>query len=82
MEVDRGGSWHVKKGTFMLFQTMEEEVREHFQMGKVSTMGAGYRATVVNKIIDNGDAEFYWCMLTTDLSSVDTDTLLQMLVEL
>ena len=82
MEVDRGGLWHVKEGTFMLFQAMEEEVREHFRMGKVSTIGAGYRATVVNKIIDNGDVEFYWCMLTTDLSSVDADTLLQMLVEL
>ena len=44
----------------MLLQAMEEEVREHFQMGKVSTMGARYRATVLNKIIDNEDVRFYW----------------------
>ena len=37
----------------MLFQAMKEEVREHFRMGKVSTMGEGYSATVVKKIIDN-----------------------------
>ena len=66
----------------MLFQAMEEEVREHFRIGKVSTMGEGYRATVVKKIINNEDVAFYWCMLTTDLSGDDADLLLQMLVEL
>ena len=65
MEVDRGGLWHVKEGIFILFQAMEEEVREHFWMGKVSTMGAGYRATVVNKIIDNGDV-MSWSSLGED----------------
>ena len=81
-EVDRGGLWHVKEGTFMLFQAMEEKVREHFRIGKVSTTGEGYRATVVKKIINNEDVAFYWCMLTTDLSGDDADLLLQMLVEL
>lgn len=81
-EVDRGGLWHVNEGTFMMFQAMEEEVREHFRMGKVSTMSEGYRATVVKAIIKNEDVAFYWCMLTTDISSDNADTLLHMLVEL
>lgn len=68
-EVDRGGLWHVKEGTFMLFQAMKEEVKEHFRIGKVLTMDEGYRATVVKKIINNEDVTFYWCLLTTDLSS-------------
>ena len=36
----------------MLFQAMEEEVMEQFRMGKVSSMGVGYRNTVVNNIIE------------------------------
>ena len=44
----------------MLFQAMEEEeVREHFRIGKVSTMDEGYRATVVKKIINNEDVACY-----------------------
>ena len=34
-EVDRGGLWHVREGTYMLLSAMEEEVREHFHMGCV-----------------------------------------------
>ena len=71
-----------REHSYMLFQAMEEEVREHFQMGKVSSMGVGYRDTVVNKIIDNEDVKFYWCMLSTDFSSVDAYSLLQMFIEL
>ena len=81
-EVDRGGLWQVKEGTFMLFQAMEEEVREHFRMGKVSTMGEGYRASVVKNIIENEDVAFYWSLLSTDISNDDADALLLMLVEL
>ena len=40
-EVDRGGLWHVREGTYMLFSAMEEEVREHFQMGFVRDMKDG-----------------------------------------
>ena len=32
--VDRGGLLHIKEGTYMLFYAMEEEVREHFHLGK------------------------------------------------
>lgn len=77
-----GGLQHVNEGTYMLFLAMEDERREHFRMGKVFTMGVGYRNTVVKKIVDNEDIKFYCCMLTTDHSSVDADSLLQMLVEL
>lgn len=79
-EVDRGGLWHVKEGTFMLFQAMEEEVREHFRMRKA--MHEGYKSTVVKAISENEDVAFYWCMLTADISSDDANTLLHMLVEL
>ena len=41
-EVDRGGLWHVREGTYMLFCAMEEEVREHFQMGFVRDMKDGW----------------------------------------
>ena len=30
--IDRGGLCHGKNGTFYLFNAMEEEVREHFQV--------------------------------------------------
>ena len=80
--VDRDGLWHVTEGTFMLFQAMEEEVWEHFQMAKVSAMSEGCRATVVKSVTENEDVAFYWCMLTTEITSNDADVLIHMLVEL
>ena len=34
--VDRGGLLHIKEGTYMLFYAVEEEVREHFHLRKIS----------------------------------------------
>ena len=44
--VDRGGLLHVRKGTYMLFCAMEEEVREHFRMGKMAEITDGIRELV------------------------------------
>ena len=35
MEVDRGGLWRVQEGTYLLFASMGEEVREHLQVGNM-----------------------------------------------
>ena len=36
-------------------------------MGKVSTLGVGYRNTIVIKFIENEDVAFHWCMPSPDL---------------
>ena len=81
-EIDRGGLWHVKDVVFMMFEAMEEEVRKHLQIGRVSDMGKGYRDMVVEKISANNDVSFYWCILSTDICSNDADYVLNTLIEM
>ena len=44
-EVERGGFWHVREATYILFAAMEEEVRDHFQVGAVENTQEGCRKT-------------------------------------
>ena len=39
----QGGFWHVREATYMLLAAMEEEVREHFQVGAVDNTQEGCR---------------------------------------
>ena len=80
--VDRGGLWHVREGTYMLFSAMEEEVRSHFHINKVQEMTKGYKETIISAIMDNDNVLFHWCMLTADTEDEDANTLLRMLVDL
>ena len=56
---------------YMLFVTMEEEVRKHFRMDKATIMVEGNREQVENAVMDNDDVLFQWCMLVTDISDTD-----------
>ena len=81
-EVDRGGLWHVREGTYMLFSAMEEEVREHFQMGFVRDMKDGCKERITTAVKSNDEVLFHWCMLTAESEDKDAQVVLEMLINL
>ena len=80
-EVDRGGLWHVEEGTCMLFAAMEEEVREHFQVGGME-VGKRYRQRLIDAVCNNEDVLFHWCMLTAESEETHAQTVFEMLVSM
>ena len=66
----------------MLFCAMEEEVRRHFHLAKVSKLVEGSRDTVEESVLDNEDVLFHWCLLTTDTNDAEAAIVLGMLVKL
>ena len=81
-EVDRGGLWKVQEGTYMLFASMEEEVREHFQTGHVRHMKDGFKERVSIAVSTNDEVLFHWCMLTAEIEEVHAQVVLDMLITL
>ena len=81
-EIDRGGLWHVQEGTYMLFSAMEEEVREHFQMGCMRDITDGCKEKIMTAIKTNNEVLFHWCMLTAESEDEHAQEVLSMLVNL
>ena len=81
-EVDRGGLWHVREGTYMLFVAMEEEVREHFRFGALEDSKERCRERLTTALSSNDEILFHWCMLTAEIEEIHAQTVLDMLVSL
>ena len=81
-EVDRGGLWHVREGTYMLFVAMEEEVREHFRFGALEDSKERCRERLTTALSSNDEVLFHWCMLTAEIEEIHAQTVLDMLVSL
>ena len=75
-EVDRGGLWHVREGTYMLFVA---EVREHFRFGASKER---CRERLTTALSSNDEVLFHWCMLTAEIEEIHAQTVLDMLVSL
>ena len=56
--VDRGGLLHIKEGTYMLFYAMEEEVREHFHLSKISQLAESSREHIEECVLENDEVLF------------------------
>ena len=69
-ELDRGGLWLVREGTYMLFSAMEE-VREHFKMGCIRDITDGCKDKIVTAVKMNDEVLFYRCILTTESEDKD-----------
>ena len=80
--VDRGGLLHIKEGTHMLFYAMEEEVREHFHLRKISQLAEGSREHIEECVLENDEVLFQRCMLTEDADDDVGAVVLGMLVKL
>ena len=80
-EVDRGGLWHVQEGTYTLFAAMEEEVREHFQVGAIEVAKEGRREKLTDAVSNNDDVLFHWCLLTAESEEAHAQTVLTCLFQ-
>ena len=80
--VDRGGLLHIKEGTYMFFYAVEEEVREHFHLRKISQLAEGSREHIEECVLENDEVLFQWCMLTADADDDVGAVVLGMLVKL
>lgn len=79
--IDRGGLCHVKETTFLLFNALEEETREHFRPSQVTNI-TNSKETINKAIIENEEVQFHWNILTSSIKKGDADKVLAMIVEL
>ena len=80
--VDRGGLWHVREGTYMLFCAMEEVVREYLHVNNVSGMTDEFKVTVVSAMTESEDVLFHWCILSAETEEEDAKIVFDMLIDL
>ena len=78
--VDRGGLKHVGQSTFMLFVSMEKELRCHLQPSIVS-LDTDVKKTAVDSIIANDDVNMYWSILSGNWQEEEAALLIKMLVD-
>ena len=79
--IDRGGLCHVKEATFLLFNAIEEETREHFKPSQITNI-TNSKETIDKAIIENEEVQFHWSILASDFNKTDADHVLAMIVEL
>ena len=73
--IDRGGLKYVSDMTYM-----EQEVRKHLQISKVSQ--GPQRETIEQQIKKNTDVHFYRCIVSAEWEDTTSSTLLDMIVTL
>ena len=78
--IDLGGLKHVSDMTYMLFMSMEQEVRKHLQIA--TTSQNPQRETIEKQIKKNNDVLFYWCIVSAEWKEDTASTLLDMIVKL
>ena len=59
--VDRGSLIHVNDITFMVFTSMELEVRKHLK-----TTSTGMKEMILEELLKNEDVLFYWSLVSVD----------------
>ena len=75
--IDRGRLVHIDDHQYHLFVAMELALRKHLSSKRASELLAS-KAT--QDVIDDGDVQFYWSMLSANWEEDDGQTLLHMLV--
>ena len=75
--IDRGRLVHIDDHQYHLFVAMELALRKHLSSKQASELLAS-KAT--QDVIDDGDVQFYWSMLSANWEEDDGQTLLHMLV--
>ena len=80
--VNRGGLVHVTTDTFIVFHSMEMELRQHFSKQRAVEMEDGFSEQVKQSIIEDVDVQFYMGRVTEELDSEEQAELLRLIVEL
>ena len=80
--IDRGGLWHVNDTTFMVFQSMEEVVRQHLRKSNMRSLSSGGKHLLITKLSSDEDVRFNWCIAAADFEEAEEKILLDMIIEL
>ena len=80
--VDRGGLVHVSSDTFMLFHSLEMELRQHFSKQRTVDMEDGFCTLVKQSIVEDVDVQFYMGRVAEDLDIEEKAELLSMIVDI
>lgn len=78
--MDRGGLKHVNDMLFMLFCSMEMEIRHHIR-AKCANETESIKEAAIKGMIDNEDVTFYWSVVAVNWEQAEADALLEMLVK-
>ena len=78
--MDRGGLKHVGYTTFMLFVSMEKELRCHLQPSNVSN-DTDVKKRAVDSIISNDDVLLHWSILSGNWQEEEAGLLITMIID-
>ena len=78
--VDRGGLKHVGEMMFLMFESMELELRKHLTATSESTSTEA-KEMMTKSVRENEDVLFFWSLVSADWTIEDADALLKMIVE-
>ena len=81
--VDRGGLTHISNMTYMMFASVELELRKHIMVQKRST-GSGelHLTKAKEEVIASDDVQFYWTMVSSNWQEDAATALLEMMIDL
>ena len=74
--VDRGGLFHVNEITYALFISLENEIRDCLKSLSTGVAGpsSDRQTTITQRLVNNDDVQFYWCMIAANFEVDDLDT--------
>ena len=78
--IDRGGLKHIGDMTYMMFVSMELELRQQLH-DHCATEHSGMKEKAMEKIGSNDDVLFYWSMISVNWEVEEADVLLKMIIE-
>lgn len=76
-EVDRSGLIHVSDDLYMVFLSMEMELRRHLKLGN----DINIKDTALGEIMKNEDVLFYWSLVSVNWDETHSNELLQLIVQ-
>ena len=84
--IDRGGLCRVSEGTVMLFHEIELLVRRVFHKDSpqltCAELTCNLKEKVIQSTLTDGNIQFHWCLLTSDIEDEKATIILKMIVEL
>lgn len=78
--VDRGGLTHVSHVTYMLFLSMETELRKHLNPSCASET-SGVKGVATTAVKEDEDVLFYWSLISINWGEEEAEALLNFIVD-
>ena len=72
---------HVSSDTFMLFHSLEMELRQHFSKQRTVHMDDGFSTQIKRSVVEDVDVQFYMGKVAEDLDDEEKAELLCMIAD-